>query len=73
MGDSGPVRRLDPMKRRIEVVHTAVELNGLMTYGTPKTHQHRPVPIPRSLVDQLAAHMAGRRPDDLVFSRPAAR
>ncbi|HLN78797.1 MAG TPA: hypothetical protein VK204_17260, partial [Nocardioidaceae bacterium] len=45
------VRRLDLMKRRIEVVHTAVEINGEMTYGTPKTHRCRSVPVPRSLVD----------------------
>ena len=45
------------MKRRIEVVHTAVEINGEMTYGTPKTHQCRSVPLPRSLVDALAEHV----------------
>jgi integrase len=41
-----------------------------MTYGTPKTHQRRSVPLPRSLVDELARHMAGKRPDDLVFTTP---
>jgi integrase len=64
------VRRLDLMKRRIEVVHTAVELNGQMTYGTPKTHQRRSVPVPRSLVDALAEHVAGKDPDDLIFTTP---
>ena len=64
------VRRVDLVKRRIEVVHTAVELNGEMTYGTPKTHQRRSVPVPRSLVDALAQHMAGKGPDDLVFTTP---
>jgi integrase len=64
------VRRLDLMKRRIEVVHTAVELNGEMTYGTPKTHQRRSVPVPRSLVDALAEHVAGKGPEDLVFATP---
>ena len=49
------VRRVDLMRRRIEVVHTAIELDGQMTYGTPKTHQCRSVPLPRSLVDALAA------------------
>ncbi|HSE70232.1 MAG TPA: site-specific integrase, partial [Nocardioidaceae bacterium] len=62
------VRRVDLMKRRIEVVHTAIELNGEMTYGTPKTHQRRSVPVPRSLVDALAKHVAGKAPDDLVFT-----
>lgn len=64
------VRRVDLMRRRIEVVHTAVELEGEMTYGTPKTHQRRTVPIPRSLVDELAEHMAGKDLDDLVFTTP---
>jgi integrase len=64
------VRRVDLMRRRIEVEHTAVELNGEMTYGTPKTHQRRSVPLPRSLVDELARHIAGKRPDDLVFTTP---
>lgn len=58
------------MKRRIEVVHTAVELNGEMTYGTPKTHQRRSVPVPRSLVDALAEHVTHKLPDDLVFTTP---
>jgi len=65
-----PVRRVDLMRRRIEVEHTAVELNGEVTYGTPKTHQRRAVPLPRSLVDELARHIAGKRPDDLVFTTP---
>ena len=56
------------MRRRIEVVHTAIELNGEMTYGSPKTHQRRSVPIPRSLVDELARHVAGKGPEDLVFT-----
>src|SRR5680860_1092613 len=59
------VRRVDLMKRRIEVVHTAIELNGEMTYGTPKTHQRRSVPIPRSR-RRLAEHVAGKAPDDLL-------
>lgn len=52
------------------MVRTAIDLGLEVTYGTPKTHQHRSVPIPRSLVDELAEHMAGRDPDDLVFTSP---
>jgi integrase len=58
------------MRRRAEIVHTAIELDGEMTYGTPKTHQRRSVAIPRTLVDALAEHVAGRGPDDLVFTSP---
>jgi integrase len=64
------VRRIDLMKRRIEVVHTAVEIGGEMSYGTPKTHQCRSVPVPRSLTDALVEHVVGKRPDDLVFTTP---
>jgi len=35
--------------------------------GTPKGHERREVPIPRFLVDELAAHVAGKAPDELVF------
>jgi integrase len=37
-------------------------------WGTPKGHEKRDVPIPRFLVDQLAEHVRGKAPDDLVFS-----
>ncbi len=30
--------------------------------------QRRSAPIPRSLVDDLAVHLAGKRPDELVFT-----
>ena len=36
--------------------------------GTPKSHERREVPIPRFLIEDLAAHVAGKDPDDLVFS-----
>ncbi|MBA2561153.1 MAG: tyrosine-type recombinase/integrase [Propionibacteriales bacterium] len=64
------VRRVDLVRRRTEVVHTAIELGGQMTDGTSKTQQRRSVPLPRSLVDALAEHIAGKTPDDLVFITP---
>ena len=36
--------------------------------GTPKGHEKRAVPIPRFLVDQIADHVRGKAPDDLVFA-----
>jgi hypothetical protein len=44
------------------------EVRGHLSWGTPKNHQRLSVPIPRSLVDDLAAQLAGKRPDDLVFT-----
>jgi integrase len=61
------------MRRRAEIVHTAIELDVEMTYGTPKTLQRRSVPIPRTLVDALAEHDAGKALDDLVFTSPRGR
>jgi integrase len=64
------VKRLDLMRRRVEVVRNAVDLGNDVTYGTPKTHQRREVLIPRSLVDALAEQVAGKSPEDLVFTSP---
>jgi len=64
------VKRMDLMRRRLEVVRNAIDLGREVTYGTPKTHQTRSVPIPRSLIDPLAEHVAGKDPDDLVFTSP---
>lgn len=41
-----------------------------MVFGTPKSHQCRSVPVPRSLIDELAAACAGKAPSDLVFTAP---
>lgn len=65
------VRRVDLMRRRLEVAESASEINGVLTFGTPKTHQRRSVPVPRSLVDALAVQVAGKGPDALVFTTTA--
>ena len=44
--------------------------SGRVTFGLPKKHRRRSVPIARFLVDPLAEHMEGLRPDDLVFTAP---
>ena len=36
----------------------------------PKTHQRRSVSIPRSLADELAEQVAGKGPDEYVFTSP---
>ncbi len=64
------VSRLDLMRRRIDVVESVTEVGGVAIVGTPKTHQRRSVPVPRSLVDALAGEVAGKAPSDYVFSSP---
>jgi integrase len=62
------VRRVDLMRRRLDIAEAVVEVRGHVTWGTPKNHQGRSVPIPRSLVDDLAVHLAGKGPGELVFT-----
>jgi integrase len=63
------VRRIDLEKRRAVIAESVTPVQGLgMVWGTTKTHQRREVPIPRFLVDDLARHLEGREPDDLVFA-----
>lgn len=62
------VRRVDLMRRRAEIVEAVAEVRGRAVFSTPKSHQVRTVPIPRFLVDELAQHIAGKCPDDFVFT-----
>lgn len=65
------VRRVDLMRRRLEVAESVTEVNGVLVSGTPKSHQRRSVPLPRFLVEQLTPLLAGRGPDDFVFTSAA--
>jgi integrase len=63
------VGRLDLRRNRAVIAESVTPVQGQgLVWGTPKTHQRREVPIPRFLAAELAAHVAGRRPDDLVFA-----
>lgn len=64
------VRRVDLMRGRIAVVEAVADVDGDLVVGTPKSHQQRSVSVPRFLRDDLAEHMAGKGPDDLVFTSP---
>ncbi len=63
------VSRLDLTRRRATIAEsvTVVQGEGLV-WGTPKSHERRQVPIPRFLVAELREHIAGKEPDDLVFT-----
>ena len=64
------VRRLDldqAPRRHRRVGHSGPG-HAVWSGAPPKTHQRREVPIPRFLVDDLARHVAGKEPDDLVFA-----
>jgi integrase len=58
----------DLLRRRLTVAESVTEVSGRLTWGTPKSHQARQVPIPRSLVTLLAEVIAVKSPDYLVFT-----
>lgn len=64
------VGNLDLLRRRATIAESVTAVNGVLTWGTPKGHEHRDVPIPRFLVEDLAAHATGKGSDDLVFEAP---
>ncbi|MGI8693914.1 MAG: tyrosine-type recombinase/integrase [Geodermatophilaceae bacterium] len=64
------VRNVDPLRRRLQIQESATEVDGTMVFGTPKSHQCRSVPIPRSLIDDLAVACTGKSSTDLVFTAP---
>lgn len=67
------VGRVDLLRRRLTVAESAIEVGGRLTWGTPKNHQQRSVPVPRFLADLLAVELAGKGPEDLVFTTPTGR
>jgi len=64
------VGRLDLVRQRATIAESVTVVRGVQTWGTPKGHERREVPIPRFLIDDLAPHVAGRKPEDLVFTGP---
>ncbi len=64
------VQNIDPLRRRLNIEESVTEVDGVMVFGTPKSHQCRSVPVPRSLTDALAAACVGKAATDLVFTAP---
>lgn len=64
------VRRVDVLRRRIEVSETTAEIGGQLVSGTPKNHQRRSIAVPRSLIPVLEDAIYGKGPDDFVFTSP---
>jgi integrase len=63
------VGRLDFLRRRALIAESVTVVQGRgQVWGTPKSHERREVPIPRFLIDELARHVSGKSPDELVFA-----
>ena len=64
------VRSVDLLRRRLRVSEAVSDVNGQLVWSSPKTHQSRDVPLPRSLVPMVEAAMKGKGPDELLFLSP---
>lgn len=64
------VSSLDLLRRRLTVSESATEVAGRMVFGPTKSQLVRSVPLPRSLVDELAKVCIGKAPADLLFTAP---
>lgn len=67
-------RRVDLLRRRIDVAEIVVEVRGHLTYGPPKTRAgRRSVPMPRFVAEGLGNHLSrlALGPDSHVFPAPA--
>lgn len=64
------VYSLDLLRRRLHVKAAVVEVDGVLAWKLPKSHEARWVPIPAFLAADLAELIAGKRPDDLLFTAP---
>lgn len=67
-------RRIDPLRRMVDVAETLVEVRGVHHFGPPKTRAaRRQVPIPAFVAGPLAEHLGALdvKRDDLVFPAPA--
>lgn len=62
------VRHLDLLRRRLNIVDNAVQVDNEIHVGTPKSHRSRTVPVPAFLVNELARACEGKGRDDLVFA-----
>jgi integrase len=60
--------QVDLLRRRFEIAEAVTEVDGVLVWGTTKSHERRSVPIPRFLADDLMLHLAGMDAEDLVFT-----
>lgn len=61
------VEDVDFEKNRLHVTKSVTKVGREFKLGTPKNNRFRDVPMPEPVREALRAHVAGRRPDELVF------
>lgn len=61
------VRNLNLLRRRLHIEENAVQVDGVIHVGTPKSWEQRTVPIPAFLAPMLAELTVGKAPNSLLF------
>ncbi|WP_136056298.1 site-specific integrase [Microbacterium sp. K24] len=61
------VRNVNLLRQRLHVEENAVQVDGVIHVGTPKTWQIRSVPFPKFIAPLLERSARGKGPDDLLF------
>ena len=64
------VHAVDLDRRRLEVDQAHTEVGGKIVVGPQRTTNAARSPIPRFLAEELRAHLAGKGPNELVFTSP---
>ncbi|WP_395244635.1 hypothetical protein ACGGZK_02225 [Agromyces sp. MMS24-K17] len=64
------VGSVDFTRKRIHVAENAVEVGGVIHFGTPKAYKNHTVPLPAFLQAHLREQIGVRPPDELLFPGP---
>ncbi|WP_167443976.1 tyrosine-type recombinase/integrase [Brevibacterium iodinum] len=64
------VQDFDPLRRRLNIEQTIVDDGGKSFVKPPKDHEIRSVPVPKFLVEKIAAYIATAGMTDLIFTSP---
>jgi integrase len=62
------VKDIDFKRGRLEVQHTIVEVDGVQIESQPKDYEARSIPVPASILQELAAHIHGKEAGSPVFA-----
>jgi integrase len=62
------VKNVDLLKRQVQVVESASDVNGTIHFSPPKNGKPRQISIPSSFTDPLMEQMVGKGPDAFVFA-----
>lgn len=64
------IRSVDALRRRLRVSESVSEVGGKLIWSTPKNHQSRDVPMPRTVAELVVGKTTGKGSDDLLFTSP---